>query len=47
MPIINKIAKEFNVPIVFFSFDTNTSKVGLNTRIEAFVDMLEMRKNNE
>lgn len=47
MPIINKIAKDFNVPIVFFSFDTNTSKVGLNTRIEAFVDMLEMRKNNE
>lgn len=47
MPIINKIAKENNVPVIFFSFDTNTSKVGMKTRIEAFVDMLEMRKYNE
>lgn len=47
MPIINKIAKEENVPVIFFSFDTNTSKVGINTRIEAFVDMLEMRKKSE
>ena len=47
MPIIQKIAKSYSVPIIFFSFDTNTSKVGLQTRIEAFVDMLEMRKNNE
>lgn len=47
MPIINKIAKENDVPVIFFSFDTNTSKVGMKTRIEAFVDMLEMRKYNE
>ena len=47
MPIINKIAKEHDVPVIFFSFDTNTSKVGMKTRIEAFVDMLEMRKYNE
>lgn len=45
MPIINKIAKENDVPVIFFSFDTNTSKVGMKTRIEAFVDMLEMRKS--
>lgn len=47
MPIIQKIAREFSVPVIFFSFNTNTSKVGLQTRIEAFVDMLEMRKNSE
>ena len=47
MPIIQNIAKSYSVPVIFFSFDTNTSKVGLQTRIEAFVDMLEMRKNNE
>ncbi len=47
MPIINKIAKENDVPIMFFSFDTNTSKVGVNTRIEAFIDMLEMRRDYE
>lgn len=44
MPIINKIAKENDVPVIFFSFDTNTSKVGMQTRIEAFVDMIEMRR---
>lgn len=47
MPLINKIAQENNVPILFFSFDTNTSAVGIKTRLEAFYDMLEMRKNND
>lgn len=47
MPIINKICKEYNVPVVFFSFDANTSEVGIKTRLEAFKDMIEMRKNNE
>lgn len=47
MPIINKVAKEYGVPVIFFSFDTNTSEVGIKTRLEAFYDMLEMRKNNE
>ena len=47
MPLINKIAKEYNVPVLFFSFDTNTSEVGIKTRLEAFYDMLEMRRENE
>ena len=44
MPLINDIAQKNNVPVIFFSFDTNTSKVGVETRIEAFVDMLKMKK---
>ncbi len=47
MPIINKICKEYNVPVIFFSFDAATSEVGIKTRIEAFYDMLEMRKKHE
>lgn len=47
MPIINKICKEYDVPVIFFSFDANTSEVGIKTRLEAFRDMIEMRKNNE
>ncbi|MBP3920645.1 MAG: 2-hydroxyacyl-CoA dehydratase [Bacilli bacterium] len=43
MGIINKICKEYDVPVLFFSFDANTSKVGLQTRLEAFNDMIEMR----
>ena len=45
MPIINKIASLYNIPIIYFSFDTNTSETGIKTRLEAFYDMLEMRKN--
>ena len=44
MPIINKIANEYEVPVLFFSFDANTSETGVKTRLEAFYDMLEMRK---
>lgn len=44
VPIINKIAHEKNVPIIYFSFDANTSEVGIKTRLEAFYDMIEMRK---
>ena len=47
MPIINKICKEYDMPVIFFSFDANTSEVGIKTRCEAFYDMIEMRKNNE
>ena len=44
MPIINKVCDDLNVPIIFFSFDSMTSEEGIKTRLEAFYDMLEMRK---
>lgn len=47
LPIIQKICKKYDVPLLCFSFDTNTSKVGMKTRCEAFFDMIEMRKENE
>lgn len=47
MPIINKICKEHDVPVIFFSFDANTSEVGIKTRIEAFYDMIKMRRDNK
>lgn len=47
MPIINKICAKNNVPVLFMSFDTMTSEVGVNTRLEAFIDMLEMRHKND
>ena len=45
MPIINKICKQYRVPIIYFSFDSSTEETGFKTRIEAFVDMLKQRKN--
>ena len=47
MPIINKIAESYKVPIIFFSFGDFTSKTGIETRLEALIDMIEMRKKNE
>lgn len=44
MPIINKICNAYDVPVLFFSFDANTSQVGIETRLEAFYDMIEMRR---
>lgn len=44
MPILNKVCKDYNVPIIYFSFDANTSEVGIKTRLEAFYDMIEMRR---
>ena len=44
MPIISKICREYKVPLLFFSFDANTSEVGMNTRLEAFYDMIMGRK---
>ena len=47
MPILSKISNEYNIPIMFLSFDTETSDTGLKTRIEAFIDMLTMRKDTK
>lgn len=47
MGIINKICEENDMPVLFLSMDTNTSEVGFETRIEAFLDMIEMRKEHE
>ncbi len=44
MPLLDKIANENNVPMIHFSFDANTSEVGIKTRLEAFYDMIEMRR---
>lgn len=45
MPIIESVAQKYDVPVLFFSMDMNTAETGFLTRIEAFCDMLEMRKS--
>lgn len=50
MPILNKVSQDINIPVIYLSFDTQTSNTGIKTRLEAFTDMLIMRKeskNNE
>ena len=40
-PILQNIAKKFNIPFMFLTFDVQTSDTGLLTRLEAFSDLIK------
>ncbi len=44
MPVLQKISADYKIPILYFSFDSQTSETGIQTRLEAFYDMIMMRK---
>lgn len=44
IPIISKVCKDYKMPIIYFSFDSQTSETGIKTRLEAFYDMLKIKK---
>ncbi|MFA0816527.1 MAG: 2-hydroxyacyl-CoA dehydratase [Anaerofustis sp.] len=44
MPVLQNISKDYKIPILFFSFDSQTGEEGIQTRLEAFYDMIMMRK---
>ena len=46
MSILPKISNEYKIPILYFSFDAEDNEVGIDTRIEAFYDMIKGRKDN-
>lgn len=47
MTMLHRISKDYKVPVLYFSFDAQTSETGIKTRIEAFYDMLKMKKNKK
>ena len=47
MPILEKISNEYDIPIIFFSFDSGRSSVSIETRIEAFYDMISEKKQHK
>ncbi len=44
MPVLQRLSRDHHVPVLFLSYDSQTSDTGLDTRLEAFYDMLAMRK---
>lgn len=44
MPVLQNISLDKRIPILYLTYDTQTSDVGLMTRLEAFYDMISMRK---
>ncbi|MCD8018600.1 MAG: hypothetical protein LUF92_03155 [Clostridiales bacterium] len=44
MPVLQNIGADYKIPILYLTYDSQTSDTGLMTRLEAFYDMLKMRK---
>ena len=44
MPIMAKVSEDYHIPIIYFSFDSQDNTVGVDTRLEAFYDMIVARK---
>jgi predicted nucleotide-binding protein (sugar kinase/HSP70/actin superfamily) len=44
MPVLANLSRDLNIPVLYLTYDSQTSDVGLMTRLEAFYDMVEMRK---
>lgn len=43
-PILDDISHDYSIPLMRLIFDTQTGETGLDTRLEAFVDILHRRK---
>ena len=44
MPVLQRISRDTGVPVLYLSYDSQTSDTGLDTRLEAFYDMIAMKK---
>ena len=45
--LVYRRAKEFRVPFTLVTLDEHSGEAGVNTRLEAFIDMIIWRDNNE
>jgi len=46
-PALQNLSQREKIPMLQLSFDSHTSETGIKTRIEAFADMLRMRREEE
>lgn len=44
MPVLSRISSDFKIPILYLTYDAQDGDAGFQTRLEAFYDMIEMRK---
>ena len=47
MPVLQHISRDMHMPVLYLSHDSKTSDTGLDTRLEAFYDMLAMKKEKQ
>ena len=46
MPVLANLSQDCKIPVLYLTYDSQTSDVGLMTRLEAFYDMIEIRKES-
>ncbi|MFC1848647.1 2-hydroxyacyl-CoA dehydratase [candidate division CSSED10-310 bacterium] len=44
--IMDRISRDFQIPILHLTFDEHVTEMGYNTRLEAFLDMLHRKKSS-
>ena len=44
MPVLQRLSRDYKIPVLYLSYDSQTSDAGLDTRLEAFYDMIAIRK---
>lgn len=44
VPVLQNISQDYQIPILYFSFDSQSADAGIQTRLEAFYDMIAMKK---
>lgn len=44
MPVLQRIGQDYKIPILYLTYDSQDGDAGFQTRLEAFYDMIEMRK---
>ena len=44
MSILQNMSKDHDVPFMYITFDTETGEAGVHTRLEAFLDMITMKR---
>ncbi|MCL2575608.1 MAG: hypothetical protein FWE33_04160 [Defluviitaleaceae bacterium] len=47
IPIVQRVSEDYEIPVLYFSFDSQTSETGVKTRLEAFYDMIQMKKGGK
>ncbi|MCL2399490.1 MAG: hypothetical protein FWC91_07105 [Defluviitaleaceae bacterium] len=47
MSILQNMSRDYNIPIMYLTFDTGTSETGVHTRLEAFYDMVTMKRERD
>jgi predicted nucleotide-binding protein (sugar kinase/HSP70/actin superfamily) len=45
VPPLQRISEDYRIPVLYLTYDSQTSDTGLDTRLEAFYDMLAMKKD--